>query len=479
MTLRDSLKRLSSDSIVYGLGQVSGKAVNLLLVPFLTRTLLPQQYGVADLVIAYSASLLLVLVLGMDAALARFFYQEPDRAARIRMVSSSFYCRLFIGGAAALLITLFSEPLAARFIGGAVYAKYLRIGAAAIPLTLLVLFSNDVLRVTFQPWKFIFLNVTQTLLVGGLTVWFVFTKGMGVAGVLYGKMIGDGITAVLGLTLCRHALRLQFSRSTLTKMLTYSLPMVPAAMAFGVIGFVDREALQRSRGLDAIGIYTVAMKFFAVITMLVQAFHLAFGPFAYSRAQDKDAPLLYARVLSSYLAVAALFALIVGLFAPWILALLVDPGYDAAARPALWLAFAGVAQGAFAVTAIGISLSMRTTLFTVIAIATAAFAWTSNQLLVPRFGAEGAAMATCASYLFSSVLAYIVAQRLRPMPYRGAKFGLMFLLALGLALVVERLSPSGTQGIAVRVAAVLGFGVLVFASEFWSDRGAVRHASSG
>ena len=29
--------------------------------------------------------------------------------------------------------------------------------------TLLVLFANDVLRVTFQPWKFITLNVTQTL----------------------------------------------------------------------------------------------------------------------------------------------------------------------------------------------------------------------------------------------------------------------------------------------------------------------------
>lgn len=478
MTIRDSLRRLSNDTFVYGLGQVGGKAVNLLLVPILTQTLLPQEYGVADLVIAYSASLLLVLVLGMDAALARFFYQEPDRAARIRMVSSSFYCRLLVGGSAALLIFAFSEPLAARLIGGAVYAKYLRIGAASIPLTLFVLFSNDVLRVTFQPWKFISLNVIQTLLVGGLTVWFVLERGMGVAGVLYGKLIGDGLSAAFGLILCRHALRFQFSRATLVRMLTYSLPMVPAAMAFGVIGFVDREALQRSHGLDAIGIYTVAMKFFAVVTMLVQAFHLAFGPFAYSRAHDKDAPKLYARVLSGYLAVAAFLALVVGLFAPWILALLVAKGYGAAARPALWLAFAGVAQGAFAVTALGISLSMRTKLFTLIAIATAAVAWGSNQVLVPRFGVEGAAMATCASYLFSSVLAYAVAQRLRPMPYRGAKFGSLFFIALGLALLVERFAPAGAIGITMRSAAVLGFGAIVVGSEFWTDRGAVRHTAS-
>ena len=43
MSLRDSLKKLSAESLVYGLGQVSGRAVNLLLVPVLTRALLKQQ----------------------------------------------------------------------------------------------------------------------------------------------------------------------------------------------------------------------------------------------------------------------------------------------------------------------------------------------------------------------------------------------------------------------------------------------------
>ena len=71
MSLRDSLKRLSRESMVYGLGQVSGRAVSLLLVPILTRVLLKQQFGVSELVTGYSASVLLVLVFGMDAARSR------------------------------------------------------------------------------------------------------------------------------------------------------------------------------------------------------------------------------------------------------------------------------------------------------------------------------------------------------------------------------------------------------------------------
>ncbi|HEY3216979.1 MAG TPA: hypothetical protein VGK93_10855, partial [Candidatus Eisenbacteria bacterium] len=85
--MREALKHLTGESLVYGLGQVSGRAVQLLLVPVLTRALARDVYGVADLVLAYSQFAVLVLVFGMDAALVRFFYQEPDRQARRRMVA--------------------------------------------------------------------------------------------------------------------------------------------------------------------------------------------------------------------------------------------------------------------------------------------------------------------------------------------------------------------------------------------------------
>ena len=98
-SMRAALKQLSSESLVYGLGQVSGRAVQLLLVPVLTRVLMQAEYGVSDLVFAYLQTAVLVLVFGMDGALARFFYQEPDREARIRMASSSLVFRLAVGDA--------------------------------------------------------------------------------------------------------------------------------------------------------------------------------------------------------------------------------------------------------------------------------------------------------------------------------------------------------------------------------------------
>src|SRR5262249_61327395 len=98
------------------------------------------------------------------------------------------------------------------------------------------------------------------------------------------------------------------------------------------LGSVDRWSLQRFASLDEVGVYAVALKFFAVVTLGVSAFQLAFMPFAFARAQDADAPRLYARVLGLYVSTATAGALLVGLAAPLGNRLLATHE-DAAARP--------------------------------------------------------------------------------------------------------------------------------------------------
>ena len=475
MSLRASLRRLSGESLVYGLGQVSGRAVNLLLVPILTRVLLRQQYGVSELVNGYSASVLLVLVFGLDGALARFFYQQPDRGTRVRMTSSSFAFRLATGAVVSLTLALLAGPLAVHAMGGAVYAKYLRIGALTLPFTLVVLWCNDLLRVTFQPWKFITLNVSQTVLVGGLTLYFVLVRGLGVAGVLYGKLAGDLLAALLGVALSRHHLRPRFDGVLLRQMLRYGLPLVPVAFAYGVIGSVDRWALQHFATLEDVGTYALALKFFAVVTMGVSAFQLAFMPFAFARAQDPDSPRLYARVLGLYVAIGTGGALACALLAPLGIQLLATRDYAAASRPALWLAFAAVAQGAYYVCGLGTNLSLRNALLGFSAGGAALLAVVGNALLVPRLGAEGAAMATFGGYAASATLTYLISQRVHPLPYRGARLAALFAAGVGLGAVAMRFAPAGGVGAAWRAGALVAYALLAWKSDVWKDRGALRH----
>jgi O-antigen/teichoic acid export membrane protein len=471
--MREALKRLTGESVIYGIGQVGGRAVQILLVPVLTRALTPGAYGVSELVIAYLQTALLVLVLGMDSALARFFYQEPDRPARIRMVSTSLAFRLATGIGAAILLAALAGPLAGQLMGSAVYRKYLLIGAAIMPFTLVILLANDVLRITFQPIKFVALNITWSATVAGLSLWLVLGRGLGVAGVLYGKLGGDALCALLGLVLIRHNLGPRLSRGVLSRMLRFGLPLVPASFAYGALASIDRFFLQRTRTLEEVAVYSVAIKFFAVVTMGVSAFQLAYLPFAYARAQAPDATRLYARVLALYAGAASLGALLISLFAPELIALLVPPAYAAAALPAAWLAFAAVAQGGYQVVGLGINLALRTPLVAWIAAGTSVAAVAANLALTPRFGPPGAAAATWIAHATAVALTYTIAQRVYPAPYRGIRVAALFVAALGLGLFAQRTAPPGMLGLAIKFAAIAVFAGLVWRLELWRDRGAV------
>jgi len=477
--MKDGLKKLSGESLVYGIGQVSGRAVQVLLVPILTRALLPGEYAISELAMAYTQTAVLLLIMGMDGALARFFYHEQDRAARVRMVSSSLLFRLGTGLAVSAALALLAEPLAASLMGGVAYAKYVRVTALTLPFTLLVMFGNDVLRVTFQPWKFISLNIVNTLLVTGLSLWFVLGEERGVIGVLYGRLLGDAASAAFALVLSRHAIRPSFDGATLRRMLGYGLPTVPAALAYGLITSLDRFMLQRTRSLEEVAVYGIAIKFFAVVTMGVSAFQLAYGPFAYARAKEPGAPRLFARVFASYLAVASFGALLVSLLAPELLAVLVPEGYRSAAAPALWLSFAAVAQGAYTVASVGIGLALATPLLGWCAGGAALVAAVAHVLLTPRYGPVGAGAATFAGYLASALFTYWVAQRVHPLPYRGGRLLAIGAIAMALALVGQQVAMPGAAGIALRAVLLLAFAGGAAAVQVWSGRFAAAPEAKG
>jgi len=474
MNLREQLKRLSGDSLVYGGGQALAKAINLALVPVLTRVLLPQQFGVGELVVGYSQSLILVLVFGMDGALVRFLYERPDHAARVAMVSSSLRFRLALGLLAAALLAVVADPVARHALGGEVYAKYLRIGAITIPFTLLTLFWSDVLRVTFQPVKFAVLQIMQTAAIGGVTLYLVLVRDLGVAGVLYGRLAGDALGALVGLVLGRHYLTGGFDGAALRTMLRYGAPLVPVAFAYGWIGFIDRYTLQHAASLDAVGVYGVAMRFFAVVSMGVSAFQLAFMPFAFARAREPGAAALIVRVATLFVALGSTAALAAGLFAPEALRLLAGEHYAGAAAPAMWLAFAAVAQGAYYVAALGVSLALKNPLLGLTAGVSALAAWLVNLLLVPRAGAEGAAIATFTGFALSAALTFAVSQRHWPMPYRPWRLAAVHLGGLALGVAVMRAAPEGAAGWVVRSAALAAHVGLAWSLGLFTRAGSLR-----
>ncbi len=461
--MKEHLKKLTSESVVYGLGTAAGRGLQMLLVPVFTRVFAPEAYGVIDLLGLVGSIAALLVVMGTDAALARFFYDAADSEARRVMISSSALWRVGVCTVVALTLWLLAPAFSVFLLASDDYVKYVRLTALAIPFTAFFMFQNDVLRVTFQPWKFIALNLANTILVGGLSILFVIGMQKGVAGVLYGRLLGDALTAAGGFVLIRLQLVPRFDRVVLRRMLAYGAPLIPVAVAYWVMQYADRWMLAHFRDLATVGIYAVAVKMGAAMMLFISAFHLAWGPFAFARAREPQAGRLFSRVLTLYVAVASICALALGLFAPEALQVLVPGAYARAALPGGLLCFAAVAHGAYYIVAIGANLSFRTDLVAWTSLMAAAINVGINFLLVQPLGIRGVSTATLTGFALSTMLLYVWAQKVHPIPFRGLRAAALFLAGVGtlLAGALGGRAIAATWGapasLALRVGLLLAF----------------------
>ena len=79
--MANPLKQLAGDTAIYGLSTILARIINFLFVPFYTRLLTTESYGVVTEFMAYIAVLQVILVLGLETGCFRFANKEgvnPD-----------------------------------------------------------------------------------------------------------------------------------------------------------------------------------------------------------------------------------------------------------------------------------------------------------------------------------------------------------------------------------------------------------------
>ena len=67
-----ALKRLASQTVVYGLSSIIGRFLNYLLVPLFTYTFTPIEYGVVSEFYAYAGFFAVFLIFGFETGYFRF-----------------------------------------------------------------------------------------------------------------------------------------------------------------------------------------------------------------------------------------------------------------------------------------------------------------------------------------------------------------------------------------------------------------------
>jgi O-antigen/teichoic acid export membrane protein len=416
MSVAVQLKRLGSQSAIYGLGGILSRLIAVFLVPLYATYLGTVGFGRIETIIALTGVLVIVLRLGITSAFFRYYFDADTDAQRTLVVRTSFWFTMAmatIGLAVGLVFASQLSDLLKLHDPWLVRAGFVGLWAQMNYAQMTALF-----RVEQRPVSFAIASIANVLITIGSTVALVVGAHKGAVGAVVGNFLGTLTVYVVLLGYRRYQLGLQFDRGLLRQMNRFGLPLVPAALALWAINFIDRLFIGQLKGQAEVGIYSMAVRVASVIVFLMTAFQLAWPAFAYSIRDDDEAKRTYAYVLTYLLFVTCWLSLALGALAPWIVDVLGTPKFARAAEAVPLLAFATAAYSGYSVLAIGIGRARQTQFNWIVAGAAALVNIVLNVILIPPYGMMGAAVATLVAYLALFVGMWLNSRRVYPVAYQ-------------------------------------------------------------
>ena len=476
----DRIRTLAKQTAVYGMGDILGKAVGVLLVPLYARLLSTTENGVISLAFAFIGFSAAVYSLGLNPALIRFLSGDTEPKGSQVKFSTAYWTLIGFGAVLSTGIWQYSATLAGTLLtsDGVSYADIFQLIAAIVLLDTLSEPLFTLCRARQRSGLYALVRFVQHSIQLGLTIYLIAGLGYGVRAIFWTNVVSSAFALIVLLPVGLRQLRLVFKFSCFRELLLFGLPFVPSTIALLVINLSDRFLLKFFLGLESVGTFTVVYKICLPMLLIVRVFRTAWAP-AILAIPDRPESLEVVRRVTTYFAMGGAFLfLLISTFGKEFILLIAGaesanylPARDII--PLITLAF--LFSGIYIVLTAGVYVEGRSRALPVVVGAGAVINFGINLILIPRIGLTGAAWSTLAAYGFMSLLLFLFTRRSFPVRYEYGR-----LLKIGVALLVVHvgvssyLDVSTATGVITRLIILLVFPLILWGWRFfdpqeWAD----------
>lgn len=418
------LLRLSKDSLAYGIAGALSRFSSLILLPLFTSYFTTEQYGIYQSVTNLGALLLAITILGLDGATGILYFSNADPNTRKAITTIWILSAVIVSLPVTLVLLVCADWLSLITTGTRDYAGLFRLGVAALPFAVFNFVTNNILRFVFKARAYAFLNIGQTVLAVGAIAYFLTIAHMELEGALWGTLISTAIVAIAGAWIIRYSIEPRLLNkwtdiwAKAKRMLQLGLPLVPASVALWITNFSNTYFLFQLAGPGSAGVFRIGAQLAALLSLVIWAFQLAWGPYSLSIAREPDAPRIFSRIATLFTAGTVAISVLLSAGAPIVLHLLTTKAYSDAGSVIGLLSLATAASGVYQVVAIGANLAQRTGPIAWTAIAAAVTNIILNIALIPWFGIVGAGISSLIANMIAVTSIYVSSQKLYPLPYK-------------------------------------------------------------
>ena len=226
-------------------------------------------------------------------------------------------------------------------------------------------------------------------------------------------------TIALGILIRQRWVRFRVNRAYLRHILRFGVPLIPHIIAMGTITMIDRVMVTNMVGLDATGIYMVAVQVCMVLFLVQDSFNRAWIPWLFEQLKQGEAAAKKRIVLITYIydGVFLILALLLAALAPWVLNFLVGDAFTGAGVYVFWLALAYAFSAMYKMVTNYLFYLEKTHLLAATTLFAASINVVATYFLILQNGAVGAAQGTALAFLLVFVFTWVLAAKLYKMPW--------------------------------------------------------------
>jgi O-antigen/teichoic acid export membrane protein len=429
--MREKIKSLSKDTLIYGTSTVIQRFLVFILVPLYTNKFPPSEFGIVSNLFAYIAILNVFFSIGFESGYFKFA-STLEMGSKKENFSLPFISVFINSLILSSIIFFLPYTIAPLFQLDAAHAPLLKYASLILFFDAIVLIPFAYLRLHRRAKQFGALKVISISINVALNIILIFGYNWGIEAVFISNAAASGVTFLIFIPLILKNISFTFNKELYKEMLRFSLPIIPAGIGASFVQVIDRPILTYLTNDTTVGIYQANYRLGILMMLFVSIYEFAWRPFFLQTAKEANAKQIFSRIMTLFIFAMCVIFLLLSFYLEDIIKIpLPVRGY--LIGKSYWggigivpIVLAGyLLYGIYVNLMAGIYIEKKTKYLPLITGIGAAVNVAVNFALIPKFGMTGAAYATLLSYFAMMVGIYITANKFYKIDYELSKIYLI------------------------------------------------------
>lgn len=398
------------DFFIYGIASVLSKIIAVFLMPVYTSVLTREEYGAMALIVSCKGIIDLFSNLNIHSGIARDYYEKDVN--RSRLVSTGFYSilTLSISILCILIITKnFWTESVLELPQKYDFAFLLML--LSIPAGSILSYFSILTRFKKKPILYTIGSLIQILIQISISVIGVVVLRYGIVSVFVGVLIAELFGIIYFAFINREYIELSFEWKYLKRALLYAIPTLPAILAGWIDTSVGQIFINKYVSMEDLGVYSIALQFASVFTLISIGLNNTWGPFLYENYTKEGFKKQVNDLFTIIVLGLTIVSVTISLLSKELVLLLSNPSYINAAEYIVLLCIPMAVYLLFPIVSSGISISRDTKYIGIAYVAGCIVNILSLVLFLPTIGIIIVPISLALSRIVSYIITNTVTKR--------------------------------------------------------------------